>query len=42
MARHGVAHEAHVFAEGNHGVGFAETLPAGAWRSLAERWLGER
>ena len=39
LARHGVPHDLHVFAEGRHGLGFAEGLPAEAWRALCERWL---
>ena len=42
LARHGVAHDLHVFEEGAHGLGFAEGLPAEAWRGLAARWLEER
>ncbi|MDH6182213.1 acetyl esterase/lipase [Microbacteriaceae bacterium SG_E_30_P1] len=39
LARHGVPHDLHVFAEGRHGLGFAEGYPAEAWRPLCERWL---
>ena len=39
LARHHVPHDLHVFAEGAHGLGFAEGIPAEAWRGLCERWL---
>ena len=39
LAKHGVPHDLHVFADGGHGIGFGADLPAAAWRALAERWL---
>jgi acetyl esterase/lipase len=39
LAKKGVPHELHAFAEGQHGIGFGEGLPAEAWRALCERWL---
>ena len=39
LARAGVPHDLHVFAEGKHGLGFAEGIPADAWRDLGARWL---
>ncbi|BDZ46141.1 alpha/beta hydrolase [Naasia aerilata] len=43
LARAGVNHEFHVFAEGGHGLGIRD-VPLGAvvWRELCERWLGTR
>jgi acetyl esterase/lipase len=42
LARNAVPHDVHVFERGAHGLGFAEGIPAEAWRSLAERWLEHR
>lgn len=42
LARNGVPHDFHVFERGAHGLGFAEGIPAQAWRPLAERWLEYR
>jgi len=42
LARTGVQHDFHVFERGGHGLGFAEGIPAAAWRGLAERWLEYR
>lgn len=42
LARHGVPHDLHIFAEGKHGIGFADGVPAAAWRGLAETWLTGR
>ena len=42
LARSGVPHDFHVFERGAHGLGFAEGIPAEAWRGLAERWLAYR
>lgn len=42
LARAGVPHDFHVFEKGAHGLGFAEGIPAEAWRGLAERWLADR
>lgn len=39
LARAGVPHDLHVFAEGKHGLGFADGLRAEAWRGLCARWL---
>lgn len=39
LAKHGVRHDLHVFADGGHGLGFAPGLPAVVWRALCERWL---
>lgn len=41
LARAGVAHDFHVFDRGAHGLGFAEGLPAAAWRGLCQQWLEE-
>lgn len=42
LARNGVQHDFHVFERGGHGLGFAEGIPAEAWRGVAERWLEYR
>lgn len=42
LALAGVPHDFHVFERGAHGLGFAEGIPAEAWRGLAERWLEYR
>jgi acetyl esterase/lipase len=42
LARAGVVHDFHVFDRGPHGVGFADGLPAAAWRGLCETWLADR
>lgn len=42
LARNGVPYDLHVFERGPHGQGFADGLPAAAWRELAERWLEYR
>jgi len=42
LARNAVPHDFHVFERGAHGLGFAEGIPAEAWRGLAERWLEYR
>lgn len=39
LAAHGVEHELHVLASGEHGLGLAPRHPAGVWTGLAERWL---
>lgn len=35
----GVAHELHAFSAGEHGLGFADGIPAEQWRRLCARWL---
>lgn len=42
LAAAGAPHEFHVFPEGGHGLGFAEGLPAEAWRGLCARWLDDQ
>ena len=42
LARNAVPHDFHVFERGAHGLGFAEGIPAEAWRGLVERWLEYR
>ncbi len=42
LSRAGVRHEYHAFERGAHGLGFAEGLPAEAWRELCARWLEYR
>lgn len=42
LAAAGVPHELHAFAEGQHGIGFGDGLPAAAWRELCATWLAKR
>jgi len=39
LAANGVPHELHAFAEGRHGIGLGEDLPAAAWTQLCAGWL---
>ncbi len=46
LAEEGIAHELHVFSDGDHASGLSEALPAGTWKDLAisfiERYTKKR